>query len=253
MIISPSRETGGSDRTRLTRLLWRIFLSPCGLPGSPPASTSSAGLTGLPMCRLKPGRQSPDPILRSPVRGQGQRGKPTASERHRSAAPAAAGSSRPRPASRGPSPARRRTSRPARPSRPRGDDAARTSAPAFTRISPASSRPSASSSTTRIREISRSEIGLTRSGPGPTAALALRRRGSAGTAATGSVTVNVAPEPRPALSALTVPPCSSTRCRTIASPRPSPPCRARRRCCRPGGSARRRAAGTRARCPRPCR
>ena len=58
---------------------------------------------------------------------------------------------------------------------------------------------------------------------------ALRRGASARvrTAATGSVTVNVAPCPSPALSASTVPPCSSTMCRTIVSPMPSPPCDAR--------------------------
>ena len=43
-------------------------------------------------------------------------------------------------------------------------------------------------------------------------------------AARGSATVNVAPWPMPALSARTLPPCSSTRCLTIARPRPSPPC-----------------------------
>src|SRR5206468_10662471 len=39
----------------------------------------------------------------------------------------------------------------------------------------------------------------------------------------GSVTVKFAPWPSPSLAALTVPPCSSTRSRTIANPRPSPP------------------------------
>ncbi len=40
----------------------------------------------------------------------------------------------------------------------------------------------------------------------------------------GSITVNVAPFPSPSLVALTVPPWSSTRCRTIARPNPMPPC-----------------------------
>jgi hypothetical protein len=40
----------------------------------------------------------------------------------------------------------------------------------------------------------------------------------------GSVTVKRAPRPSPWLSAATPPPCSSTRCRTRASPSPSPPC-----------------------------
>ena len=39
----------------------------------------------------------------------------------------------------------------------------------------------------------------------------------------GSLTVNVAPWRFPGLSACTVPPWSSTRCRTSARPRPSPP------------------------------
>ena len=41
----------------------------------------------------------------------------------------------------------------------------------------------------------------------------------------GSRTRNVAPRPSPSLSARTDPPCSSTRCLTIASPSPRPPCR----------------------------
>ena len=40
----------------------------------------------------------------------------------------------------------------------------------------------------------------------------------------GSDTVNRAPFSRPSLSTRTVPPCSSTRCLTIASPNPRPPC-----------------------------
>ena len=44
----------------------------------------------------------------------------------------------------------------------------------------------------------------------------------------GNRTVNVAPQPSPSLCARTVPPCSSTRCRTIARPRPRPPIAARR-------------------------
>lgn len=38
----------------------------------------------------------------------------------------------------------------------------------------------------------------------------------------GSVTVNCEPRPTPALSAATVPPCSSTRFLTIPNPNPSP-------------------------------
>ena len=44
------------------------------------------------------------------------------------------------------------------------------------------------------------------------------------TGTSGSMTVNVAPCPAPGLSAETVPPWSSTRCRTMARPRPRPPC-----------------------------
>src|SRR6266850_5088513 len=40
----------------------------------------------------------------------------------------------------------------------------------------------------------------------------------------GKRTMKVEPCSSPELSAWTVPPCDSTRCRTIASPRPSPPC-----------------------------
>src|SRR5262249_22738842 len=40
----------------------------------------------------------------------------------------------------------------------------------------------------------------------------------------GSDTVNVAPRPTPSLATVMVPPCSSTRWRVIARPRPSPPC-----------------------------
>jgi len=41
--------------------------------------------------------------------------------------------------------------------------------------------------------------------------------------AAGSVTVKTAPRPGPLLSASTTPPCSSTRWRTMARPRPRPP------------------------------
>ena len=44
-----------------------------------------------------------------------------------------------------------------------------------------------------------------------------------GSATIGSVTVSTAPRPLPGLSAATSPPCRSTRCLTIARPRPSPP------------------------------
>ena len=40
----------------------------------------------------------------------------------------------------------------------------------------------------------------------------------------GTRTVNVAPRSSPSLAATTVPPCISVRCRTSASPMPSPPC-----------------------------
>ncbi len=40
----------------------------------------------------------------------------------------------------------------------------------------------------------------------------------------GRRTVNVEPRPRPGLSAVTLPPCSSTSRRTIARPMPRPPC-----------------------------
>src|SRR5438094_276857 len=40
----------------------------------------------------------------------------------------------------------------------------------------------------------------------------------------GSLTLNVAPCPSPRLAASTLPPCSSTSFRTIASPMPRPPC-----------------------------
>ena len=42
------------------------------------------------------------------------------------------------------------------------------------------------------------------------------------TSASGSETVNVAPEPVPGLSAWTVPPWRSTMCLAMARPRPSP-------------------------------
>ena len=54
-----------------------------------------------------------------------------------------------------------------------------------------------------------------------------RGGGDATSAISGSATVNVEPRPGPSLSARTVPPCSSTRCRTMARPRPRPPCCAR--------------------------
>ena len=41
---------------------------------------------------------------------------------------------------------------------------------------------------------------------------------------TGNRTTNVAPFPTPSLRASMLPPCSSTRCLTIARPSPSPPC-----------------------------
>ena len=88
-----------------------------------------------------------------------------------------------------------------------GDGEARTSAPALTRTSAASSRPSASSSTTRTRR-SRSETGFACSGAGSPACSRAAGAGSAGTKILGSVTMNVAPRPSPALAALTVPPCS---------------------------------------------
>ena len=69
----------------------------------------------------------------------------------------------------------------------------------------------------------------------------------------GSRTVNVEPCVLPGLSAVTVPPCSSTRCRTRDRPRPRPPCSRVTSERLPAGSARRRAAGTPGRCPRPCR
>ncbi|EAU62926.1 hypothetical protein STIAU_1825, partial [Stigmatella aurantiaca DW4/3-1] len=50
------------------------------------------------------------------------------------------------------------------------------------------------------------------------------RSGSGSKAGTGSRTVKVEPWPSPALSASTSPPCSSTKCRTMANPSPSPPC-----------------------------
>ena len=54
----------------------------------------------------------------------------------------------------------------------------------------------------------------------------LRGAGCSGcTTMIGSDTLKVAPWPSPGLLARTVPPCSSTSCLTIASPRPSPPCR----------------------------
>ena len=54
-----------------------------------------------------------------------------------------------------------------------------------------------------------------------------------------------------ALSPSTVPPCSSTRLRTIARPRPRPPLRALQRLRRPARSARRRAAAARRAMPTP--
>ena len=53
--------------------------------------------------------------------------------------------------------------------------------------------------------------------------------GSLSSARTGRSTVKVAPCPSPALSAETEPPCSSTKWRTMAKPKPKPPIFAGRR------------------------
>ena len=117
-------------------------------------------------------------------------------------------------------------------------------APKFSSIAIISSRASVSSSTIENRDaFERDRLGARRRA----------RRGaprSSGTA--GRLTQNVAPCLTPPLSTPTVPPCSSTICRTSESPRPSPPWRrlARRR---PGGSDRTRTAGSPARCPGRCR
>ena len=81
------------------------------------------------------------------------------------------------------------------------------------------SRLSGSSSTTTTRSPARRALGPTQvpaSSP---------RSGADRTLLTisGSLTMNVAPLPSPRLSASTVPPCSSVRCFTSASPSPSPP------------------------------
>src|SRR6218665_839778 len=91
-----------------------------------------------------------------------------------------------------------------------------TRAPCSSSNSLSISRPSSSSSTTRMRRPASSE-----SWGGDVDA------GSSGVAArgwkSGRRTVNVAPSPGGPLVASTVPPCSSTRGRTMASPRPTPP------------------------------
>lgn len=59
--------------------------------------------------------------------------------------------------------------------------------------------------------------------PHPRRSLTDQAPALAPTARVGSVTVNVAPRPSPALCAFTVPPWSSTRYRAIARPSPRPP------------------------------
>ena len=61
-------------------------------------------------------------------------------------------------------------------------------------------------------------------GVSPPAGTARGDAGASTGAARGRRTVKVEPSPGPRLSACTVPPCSSTRWRTMASPRPRPPC-----------------------------
>ena len=70
--------------------------------------------------------------------------------------------------------------------------------------------------------------------------------------AAGSSTRNVVPWLRPGLSTSTVPPCSSTRLRAIASPSRDRHVPASCRC-RPAGNDRRHMAGTPARCQSRCR
>ncbi len=94
-----------------------------------------------------------------------------------------------------------------------------TMAPAWESMAAVSSRVSASSSTTSTcrpsrRGSARRATTLSRGGAGPSAELSSRA---------GRRTVKVDPRPAPSLSARTVPPCSSTRWRTMASPRPRPP------------------------------
>ena len=101
------------------------------------------------------------------------------------------------------------------------------SAPASSSTVATMSRESGSSSTTSTRRPPRggaasSHTGRSAAGCGACAG-AMTTEGT--TAARGSRTVNTAPEvPSVLLAACTVPPCSSTRWRTIARPRPRPPC-----------------------------
>lgn len=102
---------------------------------------------------------------------------------------------------------------------------ARTFAPAIERHTSITSRESGSSSTTsscRPRRAARSE-----EAPRTSESRRSRRLAVVSTRSvkglTGSVTMNVEPSPSPSLMARTVPPCISTRWRTIASPSPSPP------------------------------
>ena len=104
------------------------------------------------------------------------------------------------------------------------DDASVTVAPYSRSRSATNSRASVSSSTrstrapasTPRRAATGRRVGVTRRGG---ATLGTRTR------CVGSVSVKVAPLPSPALSAAMAPPCSSTRCRAIARPRPIPLCR----------------------------
>ena len=95
-----------------------------------------------------------------------------------------------------------------------------TSAPYCTSETRRKSRTSVSSSTTITFTPSRR---TSHSGSSPSL-LGSHAAAASGGAGRGRRTVKVEPWPDPRLSACTVPPCSSTRCRTMARPKPMPPC-----------------------------
>ena len=99
------------------------------------------------------------------------------------------------------------------------DPATSTCAPWLLRIADTISRVSASSSTTSTRIPSRSMV-RARVSTGPSWATTAE---TGSWPMMGSRTVKTEPRPSPGLSARTVPPWASTRWRTMARPRPSPP------------------------------
>jgi hypothetical protein len=105
------------------------------------------------------------------------------------------------------------------------DSAVKTSAAASPSTVATSARASGSSSTTSTTTPASERSGLTTMGARLTACGSRVGKDSSLVERTGNSTVNVAPRSAPALSARTLPPCSSTNCLTIDKPKPRPPWR----------------------------